>query len=207
MTTQMRVARDGVHINPGRLLNTMNRKGTTEWDPDSVPSVIVGIGNLQILAQVLEIARADPRERWKLAHAEEDALRLSASGCHIDGSAHHGDCALACVRPDELFQSLGTLSNCVTLSAASLFVKGKALPESYLPAPIQDINGSAVLSAIVQCAVTSCRQKSFGVCSQELLTLAESSHVELEGLSQFKAALAGYCDVSVNADIAGPGVC
>ena len=125
MTTQMRVARDGVPINPGRLLNTMNRKGTTEWDPDSVPSVIVGIGNLQILAQVLEIARADPRERWKLAHAEEDALRLSASGCHIDGSAHHGDCALACVRPDELFQSLGTLSNCVTLSAASLFVKGK----------------------------------------------------------------------------------
>lgn len=210
MATLMLVVRDGIRINPDRLLDTINRQSTAESDPISFPGVIAGISNIQLLAENFKIARADPQQRWKLAQAKDDALRLFASGCQYDSSADHANCALACVSPGELFRSLGTLSNCVTLSAASLFVKENALPESYLPAQIHDINGSAVLSAVVQCAATSCRLKSFGNCSQKMLNLAESSYVELEALSAFKAAFASYCDsfdVSVNADIAGPGVC
>ncbi|KAK4169010.1 hypothetical protein QBC43DRAFT_200204 [Cladorrhinum sp. PSN259] len=153
------------------------------------------------------------------SHNAPAYLHLFTSGCHISGHpTDETNCALACSDSTHLFGSLSTLGNCVTLATASLMVKENIISAESLDTSVlksvgitetQQINGSAILSAVVQCAAASCQNSTFGYCSQNISDLANSTTVDFKSLRLFEDALSTYCDsvnVSVNADIAGPGV-
>ncbi|KAK3994830.1 hypothetical protein QBC44DRAFT_379248 [Cladorrhinum sp. PSN332] len=203
MAPSPQVARDGLRASPDRLAS----------DPVSFQNIIGGLSKLEIFTRHPAIAE----EIGSQFHVDLDLI-LFSSGCHTD-FRFEPNCTVACADPKHVFGSLSTLANCVTLSAASILVESNVILESSLDTSllrslgigqISEITGTGVLSSVVQCAAASCRQTGFGNCSEVIADLGNSSPLGSESLGSVKGALSTYCDnffyVTINADIAGPGV-
>ncbi len=142
--------------------------------------------------------------------------KLKSDSCVISPGVQN--CSVACTDKRLLFGSIDTLTNCLLLATAALFVQngypalglGNADNVTQLSGvpSLADFDGTRVLNEVVQCAVGACQDTSLGTCSASTLSL-ENATAGFHSLDTVLDGLKHYCDdvpVGVNADIAGPGV-
>lgn len=164
----------------------------------------------------------DAQNRRQYQYADEKpALKLLKSGCRI-GFNQEPNCTSTCMNPDSRSASTSTLANCVTLASAEVLIRSGSLAwpldsddmtelRAYGVNKIRDWNGSSVLGSVLQCTVASCQAPDglLGNCSPDLLNLQRVDFDSSSSLLGLQSALTSYCDgtdVTVNADVAGPGV-
>ncbi|KAK4203966.1 hypothetical protein QBC40DRAFT_273685 [Triangularia verruculosa] len=211
--------------NPERLLFAISRQNLAHSETDliSLSSVVSGISRLfrfiEFTSTTLD-PQAENVRHYQYA-AGIPALDLLKSGCQL-GSADQPDCMSACMDPMHTFASTSTLANCVTLASAEVLIQRGSLRwpldkddmaelESFGVDDLRDLNGTAVLKSVSECAMASCQVKDglLGNCSASPSNI---QRVELGGSwspSGLQVILMHYCDgidVKVNADVAGPGV-
>ncbi|VBB71450.1 Putative protein of unknown function [Podospora comata] len=163
----------------------------------------------------------DAQNRRQYQYADEKpALKLLKSGCRI-GFNQEPNCTSTCMNPDSRSASTSTLANCVTLASAEVLIRSGSLAwpldsddmtelRAYGVNKIRDWNGSSVLGSVLQCTVASCQAPDglLGNCSPDLLNLQRVDFDSSSSLLGLQSALTSYCDgtdVTVNADVAGPG--
>jgi len=165
---------------------------------------------------VSSILAVDNRAQVNGSAIDTKWSRLDGMGCHT--SFGTTDCSLSCMDPGLLFGSLSSLTNCITLSAASLLLINNLTEEEtgrlslFGVLNIADFNASKVFDSVTQCALASCEQTGPRHCSSGLRSL-ETKTPDAGSLHLLRQEMRGYCNntllpfVSIAPDIAGPGVC
>ncbi|KAK0614403.1 hypothetical protein B0T14DRAFT_570340 [Immersiella caudata] len=148
---------------------------------------------------------------------------LGESGC----DTLHGkrNCSLACEDPESMFNSLDTIANCITVSAATLLLNQtwpttltsdeSSKLASFGVSNFAEFDALRVLSALVECANASCQDTGYNRCPPGIQTLHGDMLAASPAQSAFGLILremGGYCNntllpfVSITDDIVGPGV-
>ncbi|KAK3402773.1 hypothetical protein B0T20DRAFT_428392 [Sordaria brevicollis] len=134
------------------------------------------------------------------------------------------NCSEACLNSSLLFGSLPTLANCITISSVALTTQNSSLSFSsptnttalaqfgVASADLAALNGDALLSDVVQCAVASCTMDGQGgECSENgLSALSGLPTLGFGDLPLLSAGLSHFCGgfvASIDSDVAGPGAC
>ncbi|KAK4223507.1 hypothetical protein QBC38DRAFT_487565 [Podospora fimiseda] len=201
-----------LRANPNHILSALNEQGLSS-EALLFQDVLRGLTELEPFLQPPEATKG-----FNAIPSPNLHLTLWSWECHLQDP--ESNCFVACVNPAHIFSSLSTLADCITLSALSLLVQSNNISASAFKASVlraveisrvSQINATAVLSSILECAVSSCEQTSFGNCTKAITDLRNSNldYLGSQDLGTFRGALSTYCDgfeVSISADIAGPGV-
>ncbi|KAK4658388.1 hypothetical protein QC762_101395 [Podospora pseudocomata] len=212
--------------NPERLLFTITRENMQGHDETDLIPLYLVVSGIKRLFRFIEFTSNssdhDAQNRRQYQYADgKPALKLLKSGCRI-GFNQEPHCTSTCTDPDSRSASTSTLANGVTLASAEVLIRSGSLAwpldsddmvelRAYGVNNIRDWNGSFVLGSVLQSAVASCQAHDglLGNCSPDLLNLQRVGFESSSSLLGLQSALTSYCegtDVTVNADVAGPGV-